>query len=100
MDAASNVVKRNVLAQHLREVIDLLEQRVRKSHHFNLKRGLIIYGQIQGDQIASLYDLLTFEDKPVARSVVPEKDCSKHHAAPTASERTRLAGSRKRLAFA
>ncbi|KAN0139743.1 hypothetical protein V8E53_002405 [Lactarius tabidus] len=80
MDAASNVVKRNVLAQHLREVIDLLEQR--------------------GDQIASLYDLLTFEDKPVARSVVPEKDCSKHHAAPTGSERTRPAGSRKRLAFA
>jgi hypothetical protein len=28
MDAASNVVKRNVLAQHLREVIDVLEQRV------------------------------------------------------------------------
>ncbi|KAH9065544.1 hypothetical protein EDB87DRAFT_1596529 [Lactarius vividus] len=80
MDAASNVVKRNVLAQHLREVIDVLEQR--------------------GDQIASLYDLLTFEDKPVARSVVPEKDCSKHHAAPTCSERTRQAGSRKRLTFA
>ncbi|KAH9058994.1 hypothetical protein EDB83DRAFT_2548255 [Lactarius deliciosus] len=80
MDAASNVVKRNVLAQHLREVIDVLEQR--------------------GDQIASLYDLLTFEDKPVARSVVPEKDCSKHHTAPTCSERTRQAGSRKRLTFA
>jgi Centrosome microtubule-binding domain of Cep57 len=30
MDAASNVVKRNVLAQHLREVIDVLEQRVRR----------------------------------------------------------------------
>jgi hypothetical protein len=29
MDAASNVVKRNVLAQHLRDVIDVLEQRVR-----------------------------------------------------------------------
>ena len=28
MDAASNVVKRNVLAQHLRDVIDVLEQRV------------------------------------------------------------------------
>ena len=27
MDAASNVVKRNVLAQHLRDVIDVLEQR-------------------------------------------------------------------------
>ncbi|KAI0317641.1 hypothetical protein OF83DRAFT_1120269 [Amylostereum chailletii] len=46
MDPASNVVKRNVLAEHLREVIDVLEQR--------------------GDQIASLYDLLTFEDKPTA----------------------------------
>lgn len=28
MDPASNVVKRNVLAQHLREVIDILEQKV------------------------------------------------------------------------
>ncbi|KAH9923578.1 hypothetical protein B0H21DRAFT_797396, partial [Amylocystis lapponica] len=28
MDAVSNVVKRNVLAEHLREVIDLLEQKV------------------------------------------------------------------------
>jgi len=43
MDAASNVVKRNVLAQHLREVIDVLEQRVRSSHYFNLKRCLITY---------------------------------------------------------
>ena len=43
MDAASNVVKRNVLAQHLREVIDTLEQRVRRSHHFNLKRPLITF---------------------------------------------------------
>ncbi|KAG8932085.1 26S proteasome regulatory subunit 6A [Tulasnella sp. 417] len=45
MDAASNVAKRNVLAEHLREVIDILEQK--------------------GDQIASLYDLLAFKDKPV-----------------------------------
>lgn len=29
MDAVSNVVKRNVLAEHLREVIDILEQKVR-----------------------------------------------------------------------
>ena len=29
MDAASNVAKRNVLAEHLREVIDILEQKVR-----------------------------------------------------------------------
>ena len=34
------MAKRNVLAEHLREVIDILEQK--------------------GDQIASLYDLLTY----------------------------------------
>jgi len=45
MDAVSNVVKRNVVAQHLKEVIDVLEQK--------------------GDQIASLHDLLSFQDKPV-----------------------------------
>ncbi|PCH40313.1 hypothetical protein WOLCODRAFT_162258 [Wolfiporia cocos MD-104 SS10] len=49
MDAASNVAKRNVVAGHLKEVIDILEQK--------------------GDQIASLYDLLTFKDKPTDRSV-------------------------------
>jgi hypothetical protein len=38
MDAASNVVKRNVLAQHLREVIDVLEQRVRRRGLIDLKR--------------------------------------------------------------
>ncbi|QRW06707.1 hypothetical protein RhiLY_05706 [Ceratobasidium sp. AG-Ba] len=43
---ASNVAKRNVLAEHLKEVIDTLEKK--------------------GDQIASLYDLLQFNDKPVA----------------------------------
>ncbi|KAH8104479.1 hypothetical protein BXZ70DRAFT_1075478 [Cristinia sonorae] len=43
IDAASNVAKRNVLAQHVREIIDILEQK--------------------GDQIASLYELLSFEDK-------------------------------------
>ncbi|KAG9084532.1 hypothetical protein FRC06_004046 [Ceratobasidium sp. 370] len=41
---ASNVAKRNVLAEHLKEVIDTLEKK--------------------GDQIASLYDLLQFNDKP------------------------------------
>ncbi|KZP31422.1 hypothetical protein FIBSPDRAFT_849381 [Athelia psychrophila] len=53
MDAASNVSKRNVLADHLREVVDVLEQK--------------------GDQIASLYDLLSFQDKPVAESAVPNR---------------------------
>ncbi|KAH9912695.1 uncharacterized protein BXZ73DRAFT_56039 [Epithele typhae] len=53
MDPVSNVVKRNVLADHLREVIDVLEQK--------------------GNQIASLYDLLTFKDKPLNESVAPEK---------------------------
>jgi hypothetical protein len=31
LDAASNVAKRNVLAEHLREVIDTLEQKVRSA---------------------------------------------------------------------
>ncbi|KAE9405716.1 hypothetical protein BT96DRAFT_1015432 [Gymnopus androsaceus JB14] len=43
MDPVSDVPRRNMLAQHLREVVDILEQK--------------------GDQIASLYDLLTFKDK-------------------------------------
>ncbi|KAK0187925.1 hypothetical protein F5146DRAFT_934495 [Armillaria mellea] len=50
MDAVSDVPKRNMLARHLREVVDILEQK--------------------GDQIASLTDLLTFKDKPVAESVL------------------------------
>ncbi|KAJ7069924.1 hypothetical protein C8F01DRAFT_537008 [Mycena amicta] len=45
MDAASDVPKRNLLAKHLREVVDVLEQK--------------------GDQIASLYSCLTFKDKPI-----------------------------------
>ncbi|KAF7365369.1 AAA family ATPase [Mycena venus] len=47
MDAVSDVPKRNMLAKHLREVVDILEQK--------------------GDQIASLYDCLTFKDKPVPK---------------------------------
>lgn len=31
MDAISNVLKRNVLAEHLKEVIDVLEQKVRRA---------------------------------------------------------------------
>ncbi|KAJ7707141.1 hypothetical protein B0H16DRAFT_1393382 [Mycena metata] len=45
MDAVSDVPKRNMLAKHLREVVDILEQK--------------------GDQIASLYDCLTFKDRPL-----------------------------------
>ncbi|KAH7906510.1 hypothetical protein BJ138DRAFT_1094012 [Hygrophoropsis aurantiaca] len=45
MDSATAATKRNVVAQHLRDVIEVME---RKSN-----------------QIASLYDLLKFEDKPV-----------------------------------
>ncbi|KAL1950096.1 hypothetical protein VTO73DRAFT_5218 [Trametes versicolor] len=57
MDPVSNVVKRNVLADHLREVIDILEQK--------------------GNQIASLYDLLTFKDKPAGESAVPQQPTGK-----------------------
>ncbi|KAF4569937.1 hypothetical protein EYR40_008916 [Pleurotus pulmonarius] len=45
MDPVSNVRKRNLLAQHLHEVVDTMEQK--------------------GDQIAKLYSLLTFKDAPV-----------------------------------
>ncbi|CAK5284255.1 unnamed protein product [Mycena citricolor] len=47
MDAVSDVPKRNLTAKHLREVVDILEQK--------------------GDQIASLYDCLTFKDKPIPK---------------------------------
>ncbi|KAJ7164614.1 hypothetical protein C8R43DRAFT_1166592 [Mycena crocata] len=52
MDAVSDVPKRNMLAKHLREVVDILEQK--------------------GDQIASLYDCLTFKDKPLVGSAKPK----------------------------
>ncbi|KAG8907716.1 hypothetical protein FRB99_002512 [Tulasnella sp. 403] len=45
MDAVSNVAKRNVLAEHLHEIIEALER--------------------TGDQIASLYGLLHFKDQPL-----------------------------------
>ena len=37
MDATSNVAKRNILADHLREVIDVLEQRVGPPNNVLLK---------------------------------------------------------------
>jgi hypothetical protein len=37
MDAMSNVRKRNILAQHLKEVVDILEQKARPSGY------LVIY---------------------------------------------------------
>ena len=65
MDAISNVVKRNVVAQHLKEVIDVLEQKV-CGRPFSLEHlRLTKLYPWQGDQIASLYDLLSFQDKPV-----------------------------------
>ncbi|KAL5501627.1 hypothetical protein ACEPAH_8887 [Sanghuangporus vaninii] len=69
IDAASNVAKRNVLAEHLKEVINTLEQK--------------------GDQIASLYDLLTFRDKPAKGSVVTErKSVSRMPRSPRALRQT------------
>ncbi|KAG6882163.1 hypothetical protein C0992_012582 [Termitomyces sp. T32_za158] len=60
MDPVSDVARRNLLAKHLREVVDILEQK--------------------GDQIAALYDLLTFKDKPVEESVVPPRRLTKTSA--------------------
>jgi hypothetical protein len=66
MDAISNVVKRNVVAHHLKEVIDVLEQKVCECSHLALEtRRVNKIVTLQGDQIASLYDLLSFQDKPV-----------------------------------
>ena len=54
MDSSSNIAKRNVLAEHLKEVIDTLEQK--------------------GDQIASLYSLLAFEDRPLGGAGERERE--------------------------
>lgn len=73
IDAASNVAKRNVLAEHLREVIDTLEQKVRRPSPL-LEQSQqsdrdaddpLHLDTRQGDQIASLYSLLTFADRPL-----------------------------------
>jgi hypothetical protein len=46
MDASSSVSKRNVLAEHLREVIDILEQKVR--HLALSSRPVLICGHFSG----------------------------------------------------
>ncbi|KAJ3784799.1 hypothetical protein GGU10DRAFT_19536 [Lentinula aff. detonsa] len=74
MDPVSDVPRRNVLARHLREVVDILEQK--------------------GDQIASLYDLLNFKDKPVAPSANSQSRSA--HAA----NALRTAGLRRHPTFA
>lgn len=51
MDTAPDVLHRNLLARHLREVVDILEQK--------------------GDQIASLYELVLCNDKSTRTSVLP-----------------------------
>ncbi|PFH53357.1 hypothetical protein AMATHDRAFT_1416 [Amanita thiersii Skay4041] len=56
MNATSDVRRRNILAQHLKEVVDILEQK--------------------GDQIASLYETLSFKDKLVTESIIPTKSSS------------------------
>lgn len=72
MDAVSNVPKRNVLAQHLREVVDILEQKV--CGELTWKNSVLTSSLFsKGDQIASLYDLLTFKDKPARDSLVPSR---------------------------
>jgi hypothetical protein len=68
LDAASAIAKRHVLAEHLKEVIDTLEQKV---SCFQLATRSIEQADKQADQIASLYDLLTFKDKPDTRHGKP-----------------------------
>ena len=69
MDPASNPLKRNVLADHLREVIDSLEQK--------------------GDQIAALYDAIKL--RKGAQSVMNDVrlNNAKDHG-PRASTRVRV----------
>ena len=59
LDAASAIAKRHILAEHLKEVIDTLEQKVAYS-----RQVLIVKLTKQADQIASLYDLISFRDQP------------------------------------
>ena len=59
LDAASAIAKRHILAEHLKEVIDTLEQKVAYS-----RQVLIVKLTKQADQIASLYDLISFKDQP------------------------------------
>ena len=76
MDAISNVPKRNVLAEHLKEVIDVLEQKVGSIVGFLWVFHANSHLRKQGDQIAALYDCLEFKDKPLAQSVVYGKASS------------------------
>jgi len=63
LDAASAIAKRHILAEHLKEVIDTLEQKVAYS-----RQDLIVKLTLQADQIASLYDLISFKDQPNTRN--------------------------------
>jgi hypothetical protein len=65
LDAASALAKRHVLAEHLKEVIDTLEQKVSFCPLFRP----VVEGQAdrQADQISALYDLLSFQDKELPR---------------------------------
>lgn len=65
LDAASALAKRHVLAEHLKEVIDTLEQKVSFTPLF----APVVKGQAdrQADQISALYDLLSFQDKELPK---------------------------------
>jgi len=62
LDAASALAKRHVLAEHLKEVIDTLEQKV--SFCNSAAEG---QADRQADQISALYDLLSFQDKELPK---------------------------------
>jgi len=63
LDAASNISRRHILAQHLHQVIDVLEQKV----SLLIKVWDIVNVIVKGNQIASLYDLLHFQDKHTSK---------------------------------
>ncbi len=70
MDPATNVLKRNVLAEHLKQIVDLLE--------------------VKGDQIAALYELLTFKESKIPSTAASSTPLIPDVASTKAARRERL----------
>lgn len=61
LDCATQVAKRHTVGDRLRDVIEVLERKV----NFSLLDVFPLLKVLQGNQIASLYDLLIFQDKGI-----------------------------------
>ena len=70
--------KRNVLAEHLKEVIDTMEQKVRMNWmplHGSPAHGAIFF--LQANQVACLTEVLEVRDKPYMAPVIKAARASK-----------------------